>query len=77
MVAKTFTNNETRNVQNVPQGADELAELGSGVRLIGPAAGEEGVYVGRAELRFGESDSRLQLVDYLAILQPEERLLGQ
>lgn len=64
------------NKQRVPQGADELAEVGSGMRLIGPAAGEHGVYGGRAELRFGESNSRLQLVDYLPILQPEEWLLG-
>lgn len=41
----------------VPQGADELAEAGPGVGVVGPAAGEQGVDGGRAERRFGESDS--------------------
>lgn len=62
--------------ERVPQGADELPEAGPGVRLVGPAAGEQGVDGGRAVLWFGESNSRLQLVDHLPVLQPEERLLG-
>lgn len=38
--------------------------------------GRQRVDCGGAELRFGESDPGLQLVDHLAVLQPEERLLG-
>lgn len=59
-----------------PEGADELAEAGAAVRFVGPAAGQQGVECGWAVLGFGESNSTLQLVDHLPILQPEERLLG-
>lgn len=60
-----------------PEGADELAEAGPGVRLVGPAAGEQRVDGGRTEVRLGESNSRLQLNDHLPVLQPGERLLGR
>lgn len=59
----------------LPEGAGEVGESGSGVRLIGPTLGEHGVHCGGAELRFGESDTWLQLVNHLAVLQPEEWLL--
>lgn len=52
----------------VPQGADELAEAGPAGRLVGPAAGEQGVDGGRALLRLGKSNSQLQLVDHLPVL---------
>lgn len=65
-----------RRVLCVPQGADELAEGGPTMRLVGPAAGQHGVHGGRAALRFGEPDTGLELVDHLPVLQPEERLLA-
>lgn len=44
--------------------------------FIGPAAGQYWVHYRWAELRFGESDSGLQLSDHLTVLQPEEWLLS-
>ena len=59
-----------------PEGADKLAESGPAVRLEGPASGEQVVNGGRAELRFGKTNARLQLGDDLSVLQPKEWLLG-
>lgn len=61
---------------HAPERADELAEGGSAVRLVGPAAGEQAVDLGGTLLWFGKANSRLQLVDHLTVFQPEERLLG-
>lgn len=47
------------SLQCVPQGADELAEARAATWLVGPAASEQGVDGGRAELRFRESNSQL------------------
>lgn len=62
--------------RRLPEGASEVGELGSQVRLKGPAVGHQRVHCGWAELGFGESDPRLQLADHLAVLQPKEWLLG-
>lgn len=64
-------------LQCIPQGAHQLAEARAAMWLVGPAARKQGVDGGRAELRFRESNPRLQLIDHLTILQPEEWLLGQ
>ena len=50
---------ESLCLQCVPQGADELAEARAATWLVGPAASEQGVDGGRAELRFRESNSQL------------------
>lgn len=62
---------------HTPEGADKLSEGGSAGRLIGPAAGEQSVDGRGALLRFRKANSRLQLVNHLTVLQPEEGLLGQ
>lgn len=61
----------------MPQGADQLAEGGPALWLISPAVAEEGVHGGGTALGFGEPDSRLQVVDHLPVLHPEEGLLAQ
>lgn len=59
-----------------PKGEDEISEGGAAVRLVGPASSEQGVDCGRALLRFVEPNSGLQLVDHLAVFQPEKWLLS-
>lgn len=61
----------------VPEGAGQLAEGGADLRLVGPAAGEQGVDGRRAVRGLVEPDAGLQVVDDLPVLQPEERLLSR
>lgn len=60
----------------VPKGANKVPEGGASLWLKGPAAGDQGIDGGGTALWFEEANSRLQLVDDLPVLQPEERLLS-
>lgn len=61
----------------VPQVADQLVEGGPALWLVGPAVAEQGVHGRGAALGLGEPDPRLQVVDHLPVLHPEEGLLAQ